>query len=106
MFIDEKKRELIVLMINGYSLRDARRYIYRDTIVMTAVGIVLGCLLGCAMGYLTAASLDSEVLYVIKTPSLQACLIGAALCAAFSTIITAISLRRIGKFSLTDINRF
>ena len=106
MFIDEKKRELIVLMINGYSLRDAKRYIYRDTIVMTAVGIVLGCLLGCAMGYLTAASLDSEVLYVIKTPNLQACLIGAALCAAFSAIITAISLRRIGKFSLTDINRF
>lgn len=106
MFINEKKRELIVLMINGYSQRDAKRYIYRDTIVMTAVGIVLGCLLGCAMGYLTAASLDSEVLYVIKTSNLQACLIGAALCALFSAAITAISLRRISKFSLTDINRF
>lgn len=31
MFVDEKKRELIVLMINGFSVKDAKAYIYRDS---------------------------------------------------------------------------
>ena len=31
MFVDEKKRELIVLMINGFSVKDAKVYIYRDS---------------------------------------------------------------------------
>lgn len=31
MFADEKKRELIVLMINGFSVKDAKAYIYRDS---------------------------------------------------------------------------
>ena len=106
MFIDEKKRELIVLMINGYSLRDARRYIYRDTIVMTVVGIVLGCALGCAMGYFSVASLEGASLCMLKAPSAFACLVGAVLCALFSAAVTVIALRRISKFSLTDINRF
>ncbi len=106
MFINEKKRELIVLMINGYSQRDAKRYIYRDTIVMTVVGIALGCALGCVMGYFSVASLENSSLCMLKTPSLKACLTGAVLCAAFSAIVSAISLRRISKFSLTDINRF
>lgn len=106
MFIDEKKRELIVLMINGYSQRDAKRYIYRDTIVITAVGILLGCALGCAMGYLSVSSLENSTLCMMKTPNVWACLIGAGLCAVFSAAITAISLRRIDKFDLTDINRF
>ena len=33
MFVDEKKRELIVLMINGFSVKDAKAYIYRDSLV-------------------------------------------------------------------------
>ncbi len=32
MFVDEKKRELIVLMINGFSVKDAKAYIYRDSL--------------------------------------------------------------------------
>jgi hypothetical protein len=33
MFVDKKKRELIVLMINGFSVKDAKAYIYRDSLV-------------------------------------------------------------------------
>ena len=32
MFVDEKKHELIVLMINGFSVKDAKAYIYRDSL--------------------------------------------------------------------------
>ncbi len=105
MFIEEKKRELIVLMINGYSLRDAKRYIYRDNIAMTAVGIVLGCLVGIVAGYFSVKSAENTAICLIKDPSLKACLIAAALCSLFTAVVTAISLRRISKFKLTDIGK-
>ena len=35
MFVEEKKRELIVLMINGFSVKDAQRYVSNDSIVLT-----------------------------------------------------------------------
>ena len=105
MFIEEKKRELIVLMINGYSLRDAKRYIYRDNIAMTAVGIVLGCAVGMIMGYFSVQSAENSAICLIKDPSLKACLVAAALCSVFCAIVTAIALRRISKFKLTDIGK-
>ncbi len=105
MFIEEKKRELIVLMINGYSLRDAKRYIYRDNIAMTAAGIVLGCAVGVVMGYFSVCSAENSAICLVKDPSLKACLVAAVLCSVFTGIVTAIALRRISKFKLTDIGK-
>lgn len=105
MFINEKKRELIVLMINGYSVRDAKRYIYRDSIVMAVVGILLGCLLGIAMGYITVCSAEGPTMAVMKFASWKACLMGGVLAAVFTAAMTAIALKRIPRFQLTDINK-
>lgn len=105
MFVNEKKRELIVLMINGFNRSDAKKYIYGDTIVLTIIGIFFGILLGITVGFATLKSLDSECVTVmrnINVPSLLLC----ALVTAFLTAITClIALRKIDKFSLTDINK-
>ncbi|WP_322354829.1 ABC transporter permease [Paratractidigestivibacter sp.] len=105
MFINEKKRELIVLMINGYSTRDAKRYIYRDTIVMTAIGIVAGCFLGVWAGELSVRAADGPSVSFCHEMIWSAVGISAALCALFTAAVTLIALRRIEKFQLTDINK-
>lgn len=105
MFINEKKRELIVLMINGYSVKDAKRYIYRDTIVMGVVGILLGCALGIVMGFITASSAENPTMAVMKFASWKACLSGAVIAGIFTAAMTAIALRLIPRFQLTDINK-
>ena len=105
MFINEKKRELIVLMINGYSTKDAKRYIYRDSIVMTNIGILLGCLLGIVMDYMTVCSAEGPTMAVMKFASWKACLAGDVLAALFAAAMTAIALRYIPRFQLTDINK-
>ena len=106
MFIDEKKRELIVLMINGFSVKDAKRYISQDTIVLTALGIVLGLVLGAVMGSLTVASIEPSTASFFKGIDPVALLVGAVTSAVLATIMSAIALRRIPAFDLTDINRF
>ena len=106
MFIEEKKRDLIVLMINGFSVKDAKRYIYNDTIVLTIVGTILGVLLGCTMGSVTVGSIEPSTATFVKSPDLMAVLIGVLGSIVLSTVMSIIALRRIPKFELTDINKF
>ncbi|MBE6479219.1 MAG: FtsX-like permease family protein [Olsenella sp.] len=106
MFIDEKKRELIVLMINGFSVRDAKAYIYRDAIVMTAIGIVLGVWLGIVMGSTTVGAVEWQSCSFMKDAYLPGCVLGAVMSAVFAIAMMLVALRRIPRFSLTDISRY
>lgn len=105
MFIDEKKRDLIVLMINGFSIKDAKRYIYLDSIALTVIGIILGILLGMLMGYISILSIEFATDSYVLTPSWVACLVGAGASAFFELVVNLIALRRIPAFNLTDINK-
>ncbi len=106
MFIDEKKRELIVLMINGFSVKDAKRYIYNDTIVLTILGIICGIILGCIMGAVTVTCIEPITASFVKDINMFAVIIGALGSAILAFIMTIIALRRIPRFDLTDINKF
>ena len=105
MFINEKKRELIVLMINGYSTRDAKRYIYRDTIVMTAIGIVLGSALGLWAGNISVYGAEGPSVSFCHEFSWSAIGISAVICVFFTAVVTLVALRKIDKMQLTDINK-
>ncbi|MDO4806954.1 MAG: hypothetical protein Q4A07_06875 [Coriobacteriales bacterium] len=106
MFVDEKKRELIVLMINGFSTREAKAYIYRDSIVLTILGILLGVVLGAVMGGITVYALEPSLAYWIKGFNVVAGLAGIIGAGLFATLVLLYALRRIPRFDLTDINRF
>ena len=106
MFIAEKKRELIVLMINGFSVKDARHYISYDSIVLTALGIIAGIILGCIMGSVTVMSIEPITAVFVKAPDAMAILIGIVGSALLAIVMALIALRRINNFELTDINRF
>ncbi len=105
MFIDEKKRELIVLMINGFSVKDARHYISYDSIVLTAVGIIAGIVLGCIMGSVTVGAIEPATGVFWKVVDAPAVIIGIVGSGVLAFIMSQIALRRIPKFKLTDINR-
>ena len=106
MFIDEKKRELIVLMINGFSIKDAKHYISYDNIVLTALGIIAGLVLGCIMGSVTVASIEPSTGVFIKGIDAWAVIIGILGSALLAVVMSLIALRRIPRFELTDINKF
>ena len=105
MFVEEKKRELIVLMINGFSVKDAKRYIYNDSIVLTILGIVLGLVLGAIMGSVTVSSIEPPTACFFKGVDWIAIAVGTVLSAVLSALMGAIAMRRIPRFSLTDINK-
>lgn len=106
MFVDEKKQELIVLMICGFSLKDAKGYIWHDSVVLTALGIVAGLVIGNIAGGVAVVSIEESsysFLHGIDWIAIGAGILGSAVLAGIALLI---ALRRIGKFDLTDINRF
>ena len=105
MFIEEKKRELIVLMINGFSVKDAKKYIYNDTIVLTALGVIVGLVLGAIMGSVTVGSIEPMTASFFKGVDLPALGIAIVVSVLLSGIMSFIALRRIPAFKLTDINK-
>ena len=106
MFVEEKKSELIVLMICGFSTKEAKAYIYRDSIALTILGIVLGVVLGSVMGNVTVVALEPFSGYFIRGINTLAVFAGAIGSGVLSAVMLLVSLRRIPRFDLTDINRF
>ena len=104
MFISEKKRELITLMINGYTLKDAKRYIYLDSIILAVFGIAVGVVFGALMGSLSMRTLINERMFFILAPDAKACIIGMIFSAILTAATCLIALKQINKFKLTDNN--
>ncbi len=104
MFVMEKKKELITLMINGYSIKVTKKYISKDTVLLTIVGIALGIGLGTVFGFISIDTFNTYTSYVYKEIDIPACLIGAANSGVLSYIMCKIALRKVDKFKMSDIN--
>lgn len=105
LFIEERKKELIVLMINGYSNKQAKKYIYTDTLILSAIGILLGAIIGTIMYRWTINSVSSDMSYFMHSFNITACLSSCLISAVLVLIMCLISLRKIDKFELSDINK-
>lgn len=102
--VREKKREIITLMINGYSRKKASKYVYLDTIVLTFISIFIGTLLGLGLSYFGQVSIESKFLYFIHKPNWISVIISIPITISLVLLMTLISLREIKKFNLTEIN--
>ncbi|MDO4889716.1 MAG: hypothetical protein Q3963_00010, partial [Coriobacteriaceae bacterium] len=87
------------------SIKDAKRYISWDSVVLTVIGIIVGIILGCVMGAITVSSIEPSTATFVKDADLMAILIGIVGSAILAFIMGKIALRRIPKFKLTDINK-
>lgn len=103
-FVQEKKRDLITLMINGYSIAKTKQYIYSDTILLTVIGILLGAVSGTFLGKLATRAICCDFFYFFFDVNWVAILASAAVTAALVAFITFVSLRRIKGFKLTEVS--
>lgn len=105
MFVSEKKRELITLMMNGFSRKDAEKYIYADVRFLCVIGIVLGLILGVVMGGVSLESFNNHSTYFLNRINVPALLIGAAFTAVLTHVMCRLALRKVKGFELADINK-
>ena len=103
--ISEKKRELIIMRINGFSIGATKKYVYRDNIVLTVLGILFEIVIGIGLSVWILNVLQGESDNFLTAPNLIACLSGAELSIVFAIITNMIALRKIDKFKASDLDR-
>ena len=104
MHINRKSRELAVMRINGYSLKETRAYIYKDNVVLTCLGLILGSGFGIGLSYLVVRIIETGANRFVRTPSLPACLYACGVGALFALIVNIIALRKVKHLNLTNVS--
>ena len=103
MYVLQKKRELTIMRVNGFTTRETVRYLLRETYVTTGLGILLGLGIGSGIGYIILRSLEQPFAQFVRSLSMPAWIVGAGLTLLFTVIVNLIALRPVKKLRLTDV---
>ena len=102
MHINKKARELAVMRINGYTIKETKRFIYVDNIILTAFGLVLGSGFGAGLAYIVIRMLETKTdNFDFWGAVLPSCLCAILVGAFFSFAVSLIALRKIKFLNLT-----
>ncbi len=104
MHINRKARELAVMRINGYTLKETKAYVYKDNIVLTLMGLILGSGFGIVLSYIVICIIETGANRYVRTPNIPACLYACAVGALFALIVNLIALRKIKRLNLTNVS--
>lgn len=99
----EKRRELTVMRVNGFTVGETIGYVLRESAVTTALGIVLGVAAGAGMAYRIVRSLEQSYMQFDRGVCLTAWGLGALITLAFALIVNIIALRKVKDLKLTDL---
>lgn len=104
MYISRKARELAVMRVNGYTMRQAKAYVYKDNVVLTILGLLAGCIFGVVMSYVDVRVIEAGAEHYVRSPNLIACALACAIMAVFAVAVNIIALRRINHLNLTNVS--
>ncbi len=102
LFVNQKKRELTIMRINGFTVREVKNYVGREMIMTTLIGIIIGLLAGSYIAYRIILLLEMINCFDRRVYFLG-WLFAAAITGLFSALISAQALRKVKHLKLTDI---
>ena len=102
-YIQRKTRELTIMRINGFSVRECTRYVAVDLVVTTVLGIALGLVLGRYLGHAILRTTETPYIQMIREDAVQSYLFSALITGGFSLLTNSFALQKIKKLKLSDI---
>ena len=103
MVVLQKKRELTIMRINGFTVKEVIGYLLWETVIVTILGILLGIGLGTAIGARIVRAMETPFLQMDRSLCWPAWIAGALLTVLFTAIVNWIALRNIKNLKLTDL---
>lgn len=104
MYINKKSKELSVMRINGYTLKETKAFVYKDNVVLVLLGLILGCGSGIGLAYVIIRIIETGACRYVRTPNLLACIYSCAMVAVFAIIVNVIALKKINHLNLTNVS--
>ena len=103
MYVNQKKREMTIMRVNGFTVKEVKRYLSTETIITSVIGILLGIGIGALMGYIVIRFIEMPHAQFVRTPYVLGWLISAIITAAFTIGINIFGMRKVKDLKLTDI---
>ena len=103
MYVNQKKRELTIMRVNGFTVKEVIRYVAGESIATTLAGIIFGLLLGSLLGRRMLGLMENAQLRFVHSIQFSAWAYAAVITTVFSLIIYAVALRKVKYLKLTDV---
>ncbi len=103
IFLNRKKKELIVMRINGFSIKETINYLTKETIITSLSGLLLGILVGIFMTPPLLSIIEPSDCTFIRSTHWNAWLIAFLLEGAFTIVINGSVFRKVRTLNFRDI---
>ena len=100
--INERKREIATLKVLGFRDREVSSYVYRETIIMTIVGIIAGIFLGFSLNAFILMIAETDEILFIKTIKPLSYVLSFIIIIVFSIIVQVITYFILKKVDMID----
>ena len=102
-YIHRKTKELTIMRINGFTVRECVIYVSWDLVITTLFGILLGLAGGHFLGQAILPVTEGPYMQFVHEPDPRSYLFSALITAGFSALISSAALRRVKYLKLSDV---
>ena len=100
--INERQREIATLKVLGFRDKEVSSYVYRETIILTIVGIIVGIFLGFSLNTFILMIAETDEILFIKTIKPLSYILSFIIIIAFSIIVQIITYFILKKIDMID----
>ncbi len=100
--INERKREIATLKVLGFRDREVSSYVYRETIILTIVGIIVGIFLGFSLNTFVLMIAETDEILFIKIIKPLSYVIAFIIIIIFSIIVQVITYFILKRIDMID----
>ena len=104
--ISRRMRDILIMRVNGFSVKQVIEYLAGEAVLITAQGIVFGILIGVPFAGYIIKNIDIPQFMFVSEPFVPAWIVSGLLCALFSLTVNLIAYRRLSFVQLTDILKY
>jgi putative ABC transport system permease protein len=105
IFVRRRQNEIIIMAVNGFTWKEQRGYLIRESVATILIGLLFGVLGGYLMTDFLVKSVEHETVMFIREFDTRAWIFAVVLELIFALIINLISYRNLRKLKLTDITK-
>ena len=103
IFVSRRKREIIIMRVNGFRHKEALKYLTHETIFNTVIGLAVGVLIGCLSGGFMVGLVESQDIQFARSINPLSWIFATAIEAVFALVVSWLAFRKVKHFKLKEI---
>lgn len=105
ILIDRRMRDLLLMRVNGFSMRQVKEYFYREMFYTVLPGIILGIAAGVPLTLFMLRRISTMKVTLVVETVWYAWVIAAGTAAVLAVAVATVSFKKVRNASLTHIPR-